>query len=375
VKWGAVRNTLDAAGIATLNGNSAEPTVTQDGADVLKAKLSSDAGGSFHVVAFVDGNDDSKFNFADATGVRIDREPYVALNVIMFYVMGLANNTITRSTAGSNGTNKTPSGTFNSPSGLSTGDFNGAGNDAIDMDATVHVVGGGADGKLGLDKLFGGWLNNELNCPSSPGPGGFGEDVTTRYSSWPPATPPIPAAVTGQTRSLWRQGATAITGPVLDSGYSSQGTGGESCTGTAGGNASTPQSETAGPGGIGLRRRYFNVDSPGGGIMLRHPTNNKLLLTQFSFNIDFRCALIFWTGTRGPSKKPCSSLYAAAYTNTWSIRFTATYAISTLVETVTVGPTVAAVLDADHTATAVAGSSIETRRPDGLNNLVTDEPY
>jgi hypothetical protein len=375
VKWDAVRNTADAAGIATLAGNSAQPTVTQDGADLLKATLSSDAGGSFHVIAFVDGNGDSKFNFADAAGVRIDREPYVSLNVIMYYVMGIANNTITRNTAGTNGTRKVVQGAFNIPRSLSTGDFLGAGNDAIDMDATVQVVGGGADGQLGLNKLFGGWLNNETNCPSSPGPGGFGEDVTSRYSSWPPAVPPIPAAVIGQTRCLWRQGATAITGPMLDSGYANQGTGGESCTGTAGANAGTPQSDVVDPTGIGRRRRYFNVDSPGGGIRLTHPTNNNLFLTQFSFNIDFQCALIFWTGERAPSKKPCGRLYATAYTNTWNIRFTANYAISTLVEAVAVGPTVAAVLDGNRVASAVDGSGIETRRPDGLNNLVTDEVF
>jgi hypothetical protein len=367
VVWDAVRNPLDNAAIATLPGNQAKPTVTQDASDPVKATLNADAGGSFHVVAYVDGNEDSLFNFADAAANRIDREPYVMLNAILYYVCGIAHNTITRDNAGSNGTVKTPSGAFNIPEEISFGDFQGNGDDAIDMDAIVHCVGGGADGQLGLNHLFGGWLNNELNSPGSPGDGGFGEDVTTHYASWPPGTD------TGQTRCLWRQNAIAVTGPVLDSGYDNQGTGGESCTGTAGQNAGAPAQVLAGAAGVGENRQYFNVDSPGGGIKLRHPDDSNLFLSQFSFNIDFRCALIFWTGTQAPSDEPCNRLYATAYTNTWSIRFTATYAL--LVENVTAGPTVTAILDANRNATAVDGSGIETVRPDGLNNLVTDEPY
>jgi len=367
VLWDAVRDRLENANIAALAGNRAKPTVTQDGSNKLKATLDSDAGGGFHVVAYVDGNGDALFNYADAAGTRIDREPFVMLNVIFYYVRGVANNTITRNNAGSNGINKAASGVFQLPTGLSTGDFNGAGNDAIDMDATVHVVGTGASGTTGLDRLFGGWLNNEMDCPSSPG--AHGEDVTHTYASWPPDPPEA-----GQTRCFWRQGSTEIAGPVLDSGYAGQGSGGNSCTGTAGGNNSAA-TVSAGLGGLGEQRRYFNVDSPGGGIVLRHPKKNKLIVASFKFNIDFRCALIFWTGSDGPSKTPCNTLYATAYTNTWNIRSHTTYASATLVETVVTPVTVTAALDGNRNTTTLDGTPIETRRPDGLNNLATDIPY
>ena len=90
------------------------------------------------------------------------------------------------------------------PARLSTGDGKGTGNDACTMDVTARVVGGAQDGKRGLNRLFASWCNNELDCPTSPGPGGHGEDVTHHFrkSVAVGAPPPPPPLI--RTRCFWK---------------------------------------------------------------------------------------------------------------------------------------------------------------------------
>lgn len=371
VSWAVTRDKTkngDHSKIKDLKGND-DVTITPDGGDKLKATLLADNVGSFHVRPYIDCNGNSKYDDTDKTGKRIDREPYLLMNLILIRVQCVNNLSVANSAAGGP-LQKDSTGV---PTGFSTGDFAATGNDAVTMKANVRVVGGGKDGLRGLDMLFTGWVNNEANCPSSPGPGGLGEDVTHAFQKLAP-----PAGPVKRTRCYWENGGAEITGPVLDSGYAGQGTGGDSCTGTAGSNGSVVQKKKD-SSGVGQKWEISNVDSPGGGILDVHPTDAAAQLINFKFNIDFRCDLVFWTNRdkdSGPSDKPASRLYSSVQSNTWNIRFESRFGAA-YAETPVTPKRVTFNKDGNTTrrATPVAGSGLETRLPDGLNSLQADVPF
>ena len=372
VSWSIRRHkggTGDHADIIALKGND-DVTIAQDGGDKLKAAMLADNVGSFRLRPFIDCNGSGKYDDADDGGTRIDREPFILMNLVLIRVKGFNNLSVANSAAGSPGIVKDGLGR---PQSVNGGDFAGTGNDAVHMKATARVIGGGQDGKRGLDMLFTGWVNNERNCPTSPGPNGWGEDVTHSFQKGPP--PPNPVK---RTRCFWRGGGVEITGPMLDSGYAGQGTGGDSCTGTAGANGGTV-TKTDDPSGIGQRWEAENPDSPGGGILLAHPTDAAARLRNFKFNIDFRCDMVFWTnrdGVSGPSNAPASRLYSSVQTNTWNMRLESNFGAG-FAETVVTAKTVTFNKDPDPTrlATPVDSSGLETRLPDGLNSLQADVPF
>ena len=170
-----------------------------------------------------------------------------------------------------------------------------------------------------------------------------------------------------------------ISGPMLDSGAygaaNTEGTGGNTCTGTASTNIN-PVTKTDDASGVGQRWEVTNVDSPGGGITPVAATDALATVRRFTFNIDFQCALVFWTnrnGVAGPDDYPACRLYVTVQTNTWNIRLESTFD-DAFAETVVQGRAVTFNKDGDPTrkATPVAGSALETRRPDGLDQLQTD---
>jgi hypothetical protein len=161
----------------------------------------------------------------------------------------------------------------------------------------------------------------------------------------------------------------------MDSGYTSQGSGGNTCTGTAGGNGG-PITKKADRSGIGQRWQVTNVDSPGGPILDTAPTDPAATVRSFKFNIDFQCALLFWTnrnGVEGPDDYPACRLYVTVQTNTWNIRLHSTFD-DAYTETVVTAKTVTFNKDGNATrqATPVAGTGLETRKPDGLDQLQSD---
>src|SRR4051812_31036204 len=295
VRWSHQRDksgTGDHADIRALHGND-DLTLTRkgDGADALKATLLLDNVGSFFIRPFIDCNGNDSFEHNTATGARIDRDPFIIMTLVVIRVVGVANNSVKNDAAFNPASTAGPGIQYvaGAPSALSTGNFAGTGNDAVSMDATARVIGGGADGKRGLNKLFAGWLNNELNAATSPGPGGLGEDVTHHFRRpVPPApalgpAPPPPPLI--KTRCFWRLDGAEIGGPMLDSGYAAQGTGGNTCTGTAGANGS-PIAKTDHASGIGQSWQVTNPDSPGGGVLATAPTDALATVRRFTFNID-----------------------------------------------------------------------------------------
>jgi hypothetical protein len=375
VKWSVQRFSHkahaegDVDAIINLPGNSGDPGLTADAGDVLKATLKTNAAGSFHVRPYIDCNGDDKFNHNDDSGVRIDREPFLIMNLQLIRVQGFSNLTTTNSAAGTNGTSKAAG----RPVRISTGDFAGTGNDAITMKNIARVIGGGSDGKRGLDKLFSGWCNNMQNTATSPT--GAGLDITHIYEV-------AGAPVVRHTTACWFEvDGARIPAPILDAGAygpagNTEGSGGNTATSTNAPN-DCPVTKTDDASGIGQKWEVSNVDSPGFGINATHPTIPAAQLVEFRFNIDFRCDFIFWTNALRVSDNtdaPACRLYATVSTNYWTVRFKATYDAA-FTETVVDGPTNAVVKDGDpaRKATPVEGSALETRLPDSLDTLKTHQ--
>jgi hypothetical protein len=386
VRWGVVRDRRpgkgDHADIIALAHNSEDPGLVED-RDKLKATLTANAVGTFHICPFVDQHGGNTLHYCDDTGKRIDREPYMMLNLVLVRVQCMNNLSVANSAAG--GGLQTQNLNCNSlwptagvcpvPTSFSNGDFNGNGNDAAWMEALVRVIGGGQDGKLGLDRVFCAWANNELDCPTSPSPGGKSEDVTHHHRKT--ATSPLL-----RLRCFWRLDGVEIGGPVLDGGGTAgadAGTGGATCTSTNPTVYLQEPTKTDDPSGIGQQWQQTNWDSPGGGVSPVHPNDGTAWLRRFTFNIDFRCALLFWTNIHkimGPDDSPACRLYSSVQTNTWNIRYEATFAAKFVVTEVT-PHTVTMTNDPDSTrrATPIDGSGFETRLPRGLTVLQADRPF
>ena len=397
VKWSAIRAFDDKAEIKSLAGNSEDPGLHADGSDVLKATMEAKAAGSFRVRAYIDCNGNSKFDErTDATDsyVRIDREPFILMNLVLFRVKCVSNTSAANSTAAkavvapnvltASGMVVNAAGV---PQSISTGDFAGTGNDAVDMKAVIQVIGGGPAGLRGLDPatyLFAGWLNNELNCPTAPNPNNWGEDATHHLQR--PATAPAPRPLLGL-RCYWRLDGVRISGPICDSGgryRDRRGVGGASCIGTMAG-AEPPVNKIADPAGIGQRWTVANSDSPGGPIASTAPSDGLARLVRFTFNLNFQSALLVWTNvlsTPEPAStdtgtgSACCRLYSTVQAQSWTVRFDSTFDAS-YTETSVTAKTITLTKDADPTrlATPADASGYETRAPGGLNAGQYDQPF
>jgi hypothetical protein len=391
VKWSVIRAFDDKAEIKSLAGNSEDPGLTPDGGDVLKATMQANAAGSFRLRAYIDCNGNDKFDERTDTNVRIDREPFILMNLVLFRVK-CVNNTSAANSAAHKAVVPPqvlkPSGIVvdaaGKPRSISTGDFAGTGNDAVDMKAVIQVIGGGADGKRGLQYLFSGWLNNELNCPTAPNPSNWGEDATHHLQR--PATAPTPRPLLGL-RCYWELDGARISGPICDSGgrYGDRrGVGGTSCIGTMAGRE-PPVNKIDDPGGLGQRWTVANSDSPGGPIKSTAPSDGTAQLIRFTFNLDFQSALLVWTNcestpepaaTDNGTGSACCRLYSTVQTQSWTVRFESTFD-ATYTETSVTAKTIALTKDPDATrlATPADGSGFETRAPGGLNAGKYDQPF
>jgi hypothetical protein len=377
IRWSAQRDRSaegDHKDIIALKGND-DLTL-----DPTTGTLMLDNVGSFHVRPYIDCNGNNKYDYNTDKGERIDREPFIIMNLVIIRVQSLVNNSKANPAAFDPAKASGPGVDYvaGRPMRVSTGDFKATGNDAVTMDVTVRVIGGGKDGKTGLKKLFGSWCNNELDCPTSPGPGGHGEDVTHHFRR--PAPPPPPPL--SRTRCFWKLNGAEIHGPMLDSGYEpNEGIGGDTCTGTLGHNGNwPPKAQPADPSGVGERWQIVNADSPGvSPILNADPADALATLRRFTMNFDWQCALVFWTNRHevpGPDDFPACRLYVTVQTNTWNIRLESTFD-DALVETKVTPIKVTFNKDGNdkRTATAVAGSGLETRDPDGVGQLQVNKSF
>jgi hypothetical protein len=253
------------------------------------------------------------------------------------------------------------------------------------------VIGGGPNGLRGLDpaRIFGGWVNNELDAATpATRPNASGEDVVSEYLDTTGAAPATHSRI-----SVWVNTATKffvpggtppvlVPGPVLDvSPFGNEGRGGNRAVGTEGAIGppslvKTPVAATAtDPGGQTWQILMF--DSPGDSCP---PVLTSLpgTLASYRFNLDFQSDLVVWTNVRGvpdPTPGPIQPgsaapdaaccLYSSVQTNTWNIRFAIAFVPAT---GAVVGgvPTINVTLTKDASATRRArpvGAALETRAP------------
>lgn len=331
----------DHANIVSLPGNTKDPAlVEQDVADKLKASMTADAVGSFHIHPYIDQNDSAAFDFDNDAGERIDREPFVCLNLVLVRVEGVRNNSIALP---ANASVIPPAPTAATGVRISTGGW-AAATTAAYSKATVKVTGGGADGLRGLDQVFAGW-GQHIGPTASSASAPQGLDIFAEYRNQAPAVLPAPLPPptmhrqffiftrTGPAGTVFGPGPAPVVeaAPVLDVtplGVGADGVGGDSCTGQWGGHGSlTAIAKTNKT--VGQEWIVDTLDSPSVGHGPTHPhfpapPGGTSRLVNFRFNIDFRVDLLFWTNKgriSTNSADPAPRLYSSVQTNHWTVRF------------------------------------------------------
>ncbi|MEU3461966.1 peptidoglycan-binding protein [Streptomyces sp. NPDC006733] len=316
VSWGAQRAAgiaaasggNDAAAIVNLHPAGSAPTVTVVAGNDRHATLLTDNTGTFHVRPFVDGNGTGRFEY------KIDREPNIVLNLLLGRATLFKDDSVataanfTAAPLAGNGIN-VRSGTF---------DVNNPGTAAIHMNAQIDLVTGGANGRRLATRFFGGWFNNMA------GPNTFAPTYTDATVT-PPVIHPAPLVFCSNGTQATGAGPTFLPGnpapalvapPILDSGRSAVGTGGDS----AALGRSRIRSRT--PLAVGERWIVEAVDSPGASARGTHPLPASGQLTAFVFEIRFTCFLSLWTNLSAvstPSAHPANRLYDVLHRLTWQM--------------------------------------------------------
>ncbi|HKW09189.1 MAG TPA: hypothetical protein VJO33_02350, partial [Gemmatimonadaceae bacterium] len=298
------------------------PTITQDGGDPLKATLLADAVGSFFVRAYVDCNGTSEYDDNEKTGAnagqRIDREPYIVLPFVLIRVEGIANTSRSRQ-ANVNIVPAVP--TAATGVGVSTGNFAAGASAGVHCVGKVKVTGGGRDGTRGLNRLFAGWVNNEVREVAVSE---YNDAGTRRRRNTVWAT--VPAHGVFQVISAPGAAYNAQAGPVLDcTNFGGEGLGGNSCVGTEGapGPPAINRNAAQPAGSMGKTWIIQMWDSPGDSCPAAHESYPGRPLVRYRFNLDFRCDLVFWTNSsaaQGATAHPANRLYSRVYQTTWTIR-------------------------------------------------------
>ncbi len=376
VSWDAIRDVRPGNGDhgnVIAESPNPQPTLFA-GADALHKELEADAVGTFHVCPYIDCNGSGGFIFDDAGGNRIDREPFIMMNLVLIRVRGFANNSVAQPANGA--ITHLPLG---APTGLTieTGDFLAGATAGVHQVATVDVIGGGQNGTRGLDKLFAGWVNNDLRS----------DDVFAEYED------PANLGVVHTMQAIWAPPPVAnqliypptvapadIGGPLLDtSPIAGQGTGGNTCVGTEGGvGPPVPIAKVASPAGTGERWTVEMWDSPHDECDYEHPHYLGFNLRRYRYYLYFRTNLCFWTnmaGTADNADHPACRLYSSVQTNQWFVEYESTWLINPpYTETPVQALDVRLVQDANpnRLATPIEGSGFEVRSPTSLDCLAYD---
>jgi hypothetical protein len=404
VRWAVIRDRRpapdgDHKDVIGLAGNREAPTLGSD-AEGLSNTLVADAVGSFHICPFVNCNEGKTFEFMAKDGTRIDREPFIMMNLVLVRVQGISNdskgqkaNCSPRPAAGQTAANF---------SGFTTSSSGGAAWTAATSgwhaDAKVDVIGGGQDGRLGLDKVFGGWiqhifLNNiraDYNLPAPPPPAPPPAARSHRYafiSNLPDNVHYGQYHYIGAAEAALSPPDAALvvkTAPVIDassildvSPFGGEGTGGDSAVGSNGFQGGTTGSHgggypapTARP--IGQRWQREMWDAPAIGCRRRHISAGGML-AHFRFNLGFRTDLCFWTNTDAvpdpTANGVANRVYVSVYRCTWTPDFEIGFHPVTGVGSITTAAQVTVTKDKsapNGRAVAVDGLGLETRSPFAL---------
>lgn len=322
IQWKPYRNPADAGAIG---GPGAKPALGADPADAgnkLKAQLATNERGSFRLRPFIDCNGSGEFE---------DREPSIPMNLILVDATLVADRSIAQAGSLRDSIN---AGSF----GYSTGRWPAAGTPppltaaqlaaacmAFDIDA--DVVGGGADGKLGLDQVFSGLCNNEwiehndaayvdrtttpktIHALKSIYASNLASATGADASGSPVFLPGDPAAV-------------ILPMPVLDTGRNPPGLGGESAVM----GRSFEHTLAAVQPAVGERWTIQCIDSPGNPFDRTHPANANAILFRVQMQMQFVGNFCFWTNvgksraSSGGAAAPADRVYSVLRTQKWEVK-------------------------------------------------------
>jgi hypothetical protein len=302
VLFTVVRATDD---VAAVGGAGDLPTLSNTGNTT--ATLATDQRGSFYVLAFVDANRNQK---------RDDIEPGIILPVVIAECHIQTPATELRSAANPANIAVNMDGVVGRVHAanyqvisVTTGVFNaGLGGAGVGLDADVLLIGGGPDGRRGLDRVFTGWANNftvvqyqgtyfngnlvqRIQIDNIQDANGAGADTTPAFitsTTNPFANPPNPIAF-----------------PILDTGRFSidPAPGGPNDPAFGGVNICFVRSNESAPTAqatMGEKRTVQALDSPGWNYDRHHPNatvHSNLQSVNHTLNSTTR--LVAWTNTTG----------------------------------------------------------------------------
>jgi hypothetical protein len=310
IRWAAVRNPADHA---SLGAAGALPTVTEIPATPTTATLAADNRGSFRIRAFIDCNGNNSYN---------DREPSIPLNLVLANVTVVNDNS---AAFNSHLVSQLAGPVVNVRNGTWPGSWaasKAAGGAGMTMELVADVAGGGADGRLGLDCVFGGLINMLT-----------GPNITTVYRDSTVA-PPVNYAVqniyaTNLAAATSSYGGTPMflptdpapsifATPFLDTGRNPGGVGGETAVmGRSGGWDPAPTNRP-----VGQRRTLRCIDSPGRGFLMQHPTHPAAQLLSIHYEQVFQANFCFWTNftkSRAATGDPADRVYSVVRTMVWEV--------------------------------------------------------
>lgn len=311
-RWDVVRNTADAQALQ----QAPYPALAKLSLSTYvgkTTKMSLDAIGSFSILCY----DDKNANGTWESGT----EPVCYLNVVIARVK-LAEET---STAKPGKASRDIVGSSYVVDGVAVGGlifrmthgpinpmkYDDAG---LEFKADIVVVGGGGDGKLGIERVLAGWCNNMTDAFVNTGTYEGGA-VVSNHLTEANAFAQSPNHIT--VGNLPNAITDAISGakPILDATPHGGGRGGiRSClVPTATG--------VVGAISIGERRRIFAGDSPAQMLPMIHPrfAGKRLTAAQFEFNC--KAYLVIWSGAEmAMPSEPGANLFVTAAEFTWSIK-------------------------------------------------------
>lgn len=367
VEWDAVRNPLDHA---TIGGVGDRPTCTIHAANALECNLSADSKGSFRIRPFIDGNGTHRYDAG---------EPSIPLNLV------LVNAVVHGGDSSQATTVPTPetitAGGFQVATGTwSTPQYTTApGPDAMAMSLRVNLTGGGADGKLGLNKVFAG-LQNQTE--------GYRHEATYTDNTVAPPT-------AHRFRFCYASNQGAATGlfggtqmfqpgdpapvlyamPLLDSGRPGNGQGGETVT-----MSRSRMRPTAAQPAVGQRIEIWCIDSPRRTFPAQHPINASAVLNAVIYQHQFRANFVVWSNINsaaGATGDPADRVYSVVrrvpwtLSGQWTVDYITNAAAPTFVRTAySVTSTGAASV---HPVARAQDNAIEVRPPSGITaGIVVD---
>lgn len=317
ISWDAVRNPDDHASLGRRN---AKPTVTRDPANRRRATLNTNQRGSFRVRPYIDCNGRNEYS---------PGEPSIPLNLVLADATVRTNNT--RGNQGSLSATlnvaaqrvRIRNGVWPAGAGLTNADLAAAG---MQMEINARVTGGGANGRLGIDRVFAGLVNN-LRTVNIQGayrdttpPNAIHNWINVYVSNSSDATT-HPTAAAPNNATIFEPGDLApatLVWPILDSGRRPGGVGGETATMTR---SRFTRSNIA----VGQRFRIRCIDSPGRSFSLRHPLATDFpnaRLQSILYRHQFSAYFCFWTNLSmniGATGDPADRLYSLIYEVDWEM--------------------------------------------------------